>query len=80
MLTSAALSYFVVMIDYGRKGRESITDPEITRQDVIDRVRSGEYDRIAFIHQVEIDENGRGTVSDVTNEILAAADFYAEVA
>jgi hypothetical protein len=25
------MQYFVVMIDYGRRGREAVVDPEITR-------------------------------------------------
>jgi hypothetical protein len=63
-----AMQYFVVMIDYGRRGREAIVDPEITRREVIARVASGEYRNISFIHEVA------GTaVDDVTEEILAQA-------
>ncbi|MEY9705481.1 hypothetical protein ABIF50_008044 [Bradyrhizobium diazoefficiens] len=29
------MQYFVVMIDYGRRGREAVVDPEITRREVI---------------------------------------------
>jgi hypothetical protein len=62
------LQYFVVMIDYGRRGREAVVDPEITRREVISRVASGEYKNISFIHEIE------GTaVDDITAEILAAA-------
>lgn len=64
-------SYFVVMIDYGRRGREAIVDPEITRREVIDRIRSGEYRAIHFIHHVH-----DGLCEDVTNSILAEAGFY----
>jgi hypothetical protein len=28
------MQYFVVMIDYGRRGREAVVDPEITRREV----------------------------------------------
>lgn len=66
-------SYFVVMIDFGRKGREAIVDPEITRREVIDRIRTREYDRINFIHHIH-----DGVAEDVTNELLAEAGFYAE--
>jgi hypothetical protein len=62
------MQYFVVMIDYGRRGREAIVDPEITRREVISRVASGEYRNISFIH--EIDDCA---VGDVTAEILAEA-------
>lgn len=63
-----SMQYFVVMIDYGRRGREAIVDPEITRREVISRIASGEYKNISFIH--EIDD---GAVGDITAEILAEA-------
>jgi hypothetical protein len=62
------MQYFVVMIDYGRRGREAIVDPEITRREVISRVASGEYRNISFIHEI----SGR-SVDDITEEILAEA-------
>jgi hypothetical protein len=62
------MQYFVVMIDYGRRGREAVVDPEITRREVISRVVSGEYRNISFIHEV-VDR----AVDDVTEEILAEA-------
>src|SRR4029434_3347077 len=62
------MQYFVVMIDYGRRGREAIVDPEVTRREVVARVTSGEYKNISFIH-----ENADAVVDDVTAEILAAA-------
>jgi len=46
------MQYFVVMIDYGRRGREAIVDPEITRREVISRIASGEYKNISFIHEI----------------------------
>jgi hypothetical protein len=64
----ADMQYFVVMIDYGRRGREAIVDPEITRREVIARVVSGEYRNISFIHEV-LDS----AVEDVTGDILAEA-------
>jgi hypothetical protein len=62
------MQYFVVMIDYGRRGREAVVDPEITRREVISRIASGEYRNISFIH--EIVEN---TVEDVTEAMLTEA-------
>ncbi len=62
------MQYFVVMIDYGRRGREAVVDPEITRREVISRIASGEYQNISFIH--EIMENA---VEDVTEAMLAEA-------
>jgi hypothetical protein len=62
------MQYFVVMIDYGRRGREAIVDPEITRREVISRISSGEYANISFIHEV-----ADSSVEDVTEDILAEA-------
>jgi hypothetical protein len=62
------LQYFVVMIDYGRRGREAIVDPEITRREVISRIASGEYRNISFIHEI-----AGSSVEDITVEILAEA-------
>jgi hypothetical protein len=56
------------MIDYGRRGREAIVDPEITRRELISRVVSGEYKNISFIHEI-----AGCAVDDVTAEILAKA-------
>jgi hypothetical protein len=62
------MQYFVVMIDYGRRGREAVVDPEITRREVISRIVSGEYGNISFIHEIV-----GSTVEDVTSTILAEA-------
>ena len=61
-------NYFVVAIDYGRKGIEAIVDPEITRSAVITRIVTGEYDDIAFIHHIH-----DGSADDVTEELMEAA-------
>ena len=61
-------SYFVVMIDYGRKGCEAIVDPEVTRREVVSRVASGEYKNISFIHEI-----ADCAVQDITADILAEA-------
>ena len=62
------MQYFVVMIDYGRRGREAIVDPEVTRREVVSRIASGEYANISFIHEI-----AGGAVEDVTEDILAEA-------
>ena len=62
------MQYFVVMIDYGRRGREAVVDPEITRREVISRIASGEYGNISFIHEI-----ADCSVADVTAEILSEA-------
>jgi hypothetical protein len=66
--STPSMQYFVVMIDYGRRGREAIVDPEITRREVVSRIASGEYSNISFIHEIE-----DSAVEDVTEEILAEA-------
>ncbi|WP_375775813.1 hypothetical protein ACE103_28785 [Bradyrhizobium sp. ma5] len=62
------MQYFVVMIDYGRRGREAIVDLEMTRREVVSRVASGEYTNISFIHEV-----AECSVEDITDDILAEA-------
>jgi hypothetical protein len=57
------MQYFAVMIDYGRRGREAIVDPEVTRREVVSRVAN-----ISFIHEI-----ADSSVEDVTEEILAEA-------
>jgi hypothetical protein len=64
------MQYFVVMIDYGRRGREAIVDPEITRREVVARVASGEYRNISFIHEI-----ADSSVEDVTADILSEASL-----
>jgi len=64
------MQYFVVMIDYGRRGREAIVDPEMTRRDVVARVASREYGNVSFIHEIV-----NSSVEDVTEEILAEASL-----
>lgn len=62
------VQYFVVMIEYGRRGREAVVDPEITRREVVSRIVSGEYRNISFIHEI-----ADSMVEDVTADILAEA-------
>ncbi|MGH6714413.1 MAG: hypothetical protein ACREEK_36345 [Bradyrhizobium sp.] len=62
------MQYFVVMIDYGRRGREAVVDPEITRREVVSRIASGEYKNISFIHEV-----AGSSVEDITADILSEA-------
>ena len=56
------------MIDYGRRGREAVVDPEITRREVISRVASGEYKNVSFIHEI-----ADASVEDITADILSEA-------
>lgn len=63
------IPYFVVMIDFGRKGLEAVVQPEITRRNIVDRIKSGEYQNIAWIHFVD-----DGMIDDVTSELIDAAE------
>jgi hypothetical protein len=62
------MQYFVVMIDYGRRGREAVVDPEVTRREVVSRIASGEYKNISFIHEI-----ADCAVEDVTADMMAEA-------
>jgi hypothetical protein len=66
-------SYFVVMRDYGRCGMEAVVDPEITAAGVIERIKSGEWDKIVFIHRIS-----DGLVEDVTDELIDRAEELAK--
>jgi len=61
------LQYFVVMIDYGGRGRAAVVDPKITRREVVSRAAFGEYRNI-FIREI-----AGHLVADVTKEILSEA-------
>jgi len=61
------MQYFVVMIDYGRRGREAIVDPEITRREVVSRIASGEYSNISFVHEI-MDSSVEDITADIMNE------------
>jgi len=64
-------SYFVVLIDYGKRGIEAIVDPEITRRGVIERLKSGEYKNV-----LHIDHVCDGLVDDVTFELIDEAEQF----
>lgn len=68
-------SYFVVMRDHGRLGREAVVDPEITRRGVVSRIVSGEYSDVIFIHAI-----ADGAVTDVTLELQLEASEQREAA
>ncbi len=62
-------SYFVVMVDHGRLGLEAVVQPELTRRNVVDMIKSGELKNIRFIHHVD-----DFLVDDVTTELLDEAE------
>jgi hypothetical protein len=65
-ISPANPSYFVVMIDFGRRGLEAVVDPEITERGVIGRLKTGEYTNVAWVHHVH-----DGVCDDVTDSIFA---------
>lgn len=63
-------SYYVVMIDYGKRGLEAVAKPEQTRRDIVACIKSHEYQNIVFIHFID------GLfVEDVTSELIDAAEL-----
>src|SRR5690348_5832063 len=67
-------TYYVVMCDYGRRGREAIVDPELTRGAIVARIATHDFahDRVLAIHRVAL---GEPTI-DVTDDILTEAGRY----
>jgi hypothetical protein len=55
-------------MDYRSAGQEAVVDPEITRADVISRLKTREYKDVVFIHEI-VD----GHVHDVTLELIGEA-------
>jgi len=68
-----SVNYYVVMEDFGRKGRQAQPDPELTRANIVENIRTKQYGQIAFIHHIHSDG-----WDDVTNELLREAGFYSE--
>lgn len=70
-MTNTILSYFVICVDYGRKGREAIVDPEMTFRGAVEKVREiiGDGHEIAFIHHIQ-----GSLISDVTEEMVETAN------
>jgi hypothetical protein len=60
--------YFIVMQNFGRRGLEATVHPEETKREIIDLIKCGEYETIAFIHRIH-----DGMVEDLTEELLAQA-------
>jgi len=73
MTSIRTFSYYVIMQDFGRIGREAIVDPEMTRRGAIEKVRECLRDRkgIDFVHFISMND----VPQDVTAELIAAARF-----
>lgn len=70
MTNRTSHSYLVVAIDYGKRGIEAVVQPEITRREVIARIKSGDYRDIAFIHSI-----ADGLAEDCTSELIDQAEL-----
>jgi hypothetical protein len=65
---TAAPHYFVCVMDYRSAGQEAVVDPEITRAEVISRLKTREYKDVVFIHEI-----CDGIATDVTLELIGEA-------
>jgi hypothetical protein len=65
---TASPHYFVVMQDYRSAGQEAVVDPDITRAEVISRLKTREYRDVLFIHEIR-----DGIATDVTLELIGEA-------
>ncbi len=62
-------SYFVVMVDYGKRGLEAVVQPERTRRDIVEMLAHGEFKHVAFIHRID------GLyIEDCTDELFDEAE------
>lgn len=60
-------SYFVVMIDYGKIGREAAVNPEMTRRGAVDRVREamGDGHSVPYVHHIH-----DGVCEDISEDVF----------
>lgn len=70
-----SLTYFVICVDFGRKGREAVVDPEMTFRGAVEKVREiiGDELEIAFAHEVTF-RNGSHHIMDVKDELINRAN------
>lgn len=65
--------FFVVMADYGKLGLEAIVSPDMTRTDVVNTILSGEFAKIAYVHEYNPAEgHARDITEDLAREIFDA--------
>jgi hypothetical protein len=64
------MSYYVVMVDYGRNGREAVVDPEMTRRGALDLVREvlGDGNKVAFVHHITMNDLPQDVTDELVNE------------
>lgn len=72
-------SIFACFSDFGPKGFEAVVDPSHDRAEVIENIRRGEFAYTKIVKVIEFNAS-EGWSRDVTDEILAAAERFAEAA
>lgn len=72
-------SIFACFSDFGPKGFEAVVDPSHDRAEVIENIRRGEFAYTNIVKVLEFNA-AEGWSRDVTDEILAAAERFAEAA
>ncbi len=63
-------TYYVVMCDFGRRGREAVVDPELTRRAIVERIarRDFAHDNVIALHQVALGEPALDITADVLRD------------
>lgn len=61
------VSYYVVMIDFGRIGREAIVDPEMTLRGAVEAVETamGDGHSVLFVHHIH-----DGVTEDISEQVF----------
>jgi hypothetical protein len=72
--TETSMTYYVVMVDYGRNGREAVVDPEMTRRGALELVREvlGDGNRISFVHHITMNDVPADMTEELVNEARQA--------
>jgi hypothetical protein len=61
--------FYVVTRDYGRLGRESVSDPEWTANSIVRDIAAGQLDRVSQVLVLE-----DGVYADITDDIREAVE------
>ena len=67
------MEYFVVIRSFGALGLEAVADPDLTRDQIIQLIKTREYDNI-----IRIDHIKGGKATEVTGELIDAAEELQE--
>lgn len=69
------MSYFIVMRDFGKIGREAVVDPEMTYRGAVEAAATaiGDKTPVLFVHHVH-----DGVCEDITQQVFDEIDAGAE--